>query len=229
MLATPPSNPDIPLVGVITAIAAIIGGSLLLGRWLDGKRIQGYADWCLGRALQFQRESPGEEQRHVMSCPLFRDGHGQRWRFSISGRLHDVPYTMFEYQWVTGYGRNARRHIISCVLWTTQRELPAFMLTPEGFLDKIGVMFGGQDIDFSEGPEFSKAYRLRGGDESAVRALFDARLRGSFSEGSSEHVSGCGRELIWWRPGRLPTPDGLDGLLAYSDRIRRVFDSDEVR
>jgi hypothetical protein len=39
----------------------------------------------------------------------------------------------------------------------------------------LAAYFGGQDIDFAESPEFSRAYRLRGSDEAAVRAVHPGR------------------------------------------------------
>ncbi len=52
------------------------------------------------------------------------------------------------------------------------RELPAFLLAPEGLSDKLESALGAPDIDFATHREFSSAYRLRSSDEPAARALF---------------------------------------------------------
>jgi hypothetical protein len=36
-------------------------------------------------------------------------------------------------------------------------------------------------------------------------------------------VAGAGRELMWWRGGRLPAPDQFDAFLMEGDRIQRAF------
>ena len=54
--------------------------------------------------------------------------------------------------------------------------MPRFELKPEGFFDRIGSVLGGHDIDFAEDPEFSRACRLKGPDEPAIRETFHAGL-----------------------------------------------------
>src|SRR5205807_10613636 len=98
--------------------------------------------------------------------------------------------------------------------------------TPEGLWARIVAHFGGQDIDFPESPEFSSAYRLRGSDEAAVRALFTAARRQVFELFRGQHAGGAGQELMWWRDGALPPPDQFDTFLMEGDRIQRVFARD---
>lgn len=52
------------------------------------------------------------------------------------------------------------------------RELPVFVLAPEGISDKLESALGAADLDFATHPEFSSAYRLRSSDEPGARALF---------------------------------------------------------
>jgi hypothetical protein len=64
------------------------------------------------------------------------------------------------------------------VIVRSRTALPAFALQREGAGDKIAALLGSQDIDFTDRPEFSARYRLRGEHEPAVRALFaDGLLR----------------------------------------------------
>lgn len=55
-------------------------------------------------------------------------------------------------------------------------HLPDFMLEKEYFIDKIMANFGYQDIDFTEFPKFSSAYRLSGKDENKIREFFTPSL-----------------------------------------------------
>lgn len=47
-------------------------------------------------------------------------------------------------------GRGRRTHVIGAMVWTLERSLPRFMLTPRGFWDTVSVLFGGQDIAFAD-------------------------------------------------------------------------------
>ncbi len=195
-------------------------------RAADRRRREAYERFCLERGLAFRREQPGEERRHAGTCPLLAQGHARHWRYTISGTRNDVPFSAFEYQWTTGGGKSAHTHRIAGVLWTLEREaeLPQFMLTPEGLRARIAAFFGGQDLDFDDSPEFSRAYRLQGQDEGAVRGLFTPDLRHVFAAQPGQHVAGAGRELMWWQDGRLPGPEALDQFLMEAERIRRLFD-----
>ena len=90
----------------------------------------------------------------------------------------------------------------------------------------LTAYFGGQDIDFAESPEFSRAHRLRGSDEAAVRALFTPARRQVFELLGSQHAAGAGQELMWWRDGALPPPDQFDVFLMEGQRIQRAFARD---
>ena len=44
--------------------------------------------------------------------------------------------------------------------------------------DALGKMFGGQDINFDDDPDFSKAYVLQtNGDEERLRQFMNSKLR----------------------------------------------------
>jgi hypothetical protein len=112
------------------------------------------------------------------------------------------------------------------LLWSIGRTLPQFLLTPEGLLARIAAYFGGQDIDFADSPEFSRAYRLRGSDEAAVRSLFTPARRQVFELNRGQHAAGAGGELMWWRDGALPPPDAFDAFLMEGERVRGAFARD---
>ena len=213
------------IVGVMfSASLAVIAGAFIYQRIVDRRRTQDYTEHCLARGLRFEHDRPGEEARHTRTCRLFDEGHSRKWCYTITGKRGDLPYTMFEYRWTTGSGKSSQQHTIGAVLWPTERDLPDFMLTPEGFMAKIAAWFGGQDIDFADSPRFSDFYRLRGSNEAAVRALFTADLRHTLERDPDDHIAGGGKELLWWRNGRLPPSEALDQFLTEADRIRLLFD-----
>jgi len=208
-------------LGVPVAIAVSL---LAYARVVDGRRTRAYAEFSFPRGFRFERDRPGHEARFAASCPLFTEGHRRRWGYTITGHRGDAPFTAFEYRWTTGSGKSSNTRTIAAVQWPIERRLPTFMLTPEDLRAKLAVLFGGQDVDFDDSPEFSRRYRLQGTDEDAVRALFTPELRQALMHHPKQHIAGGWRELFWWRTGRLPAPDAFDEFLMEADRVRRMFE-----
>lgn len=224
MLLIPVVSQNLLFTLFAALIVLVLGGNLLYQQSVDRRRTRDYTEHCLARGLHFEHDRPGEEARHTATCRLFDAGHSRKWGYTITGERGDIRYTIFEYRWTTGAGKSAQVHTIGAVLWPTTRDLPQFMLTPEGFVAKIAAWFGGQDIDFDDSPQFSDLYRLQGSNEAAVRALFAADLRHALERDSKQHVAGAGKELIWWRDGGLPPTEALDQFLMEGERIRQLFD-----
>ena len=225
LLSLASSDPLIPLIFLGVALT-VVAGVAVANRVITNRRRKAYETFCLERGYKFEPERPGEEARHIATCRVFSEGHGRKWGFTIAGTSGGTPFTGFEYKWTTGSGKNSQAHCIGGLLWTTERALPQFLLTPEGVWARIVAYFGGQDIDFADSPDFSKAYRLQGSDEAAVRALFTPARRQVFELFKGQHVAGAGQELMWWRDGRLPSPDQFDAFLMEGDRIQRAFARD---
>ena len=225
LLRASSSDPLVPLVflGVALTVVAAIA---LANRITTNRRRKAYETFCFERGYRFEPERPGEEARHVATCPVFSEGHRRTWGFTIVGTSGGTPFTAFEYKWTTGSGKNSHTHRIGGLLWTTERALSQFLVTPEGLWARLAAYFGGQDIDFAESPEFSRAYRLRGSDEAAVRALFTPARRQVFELVRGQHAAGAGRELMWWRDGALPSPDQFDTFIMEGERIRVAFARD---
>src|SRR5947208_8979121 len=217
------SDDGIVTLVVFGGVAVVAGGVALVNWLLTRRRRRTYEAFCLERGYRFDPARPGEEAHHAATCRLFTEGRGRRWTFTIAGSSGGTPFTAFEYRWTTGSGKNSQTHRIGGLLWTMERSLPQFLLMPEGLWARLAAYFGGQDIDFAESPEFSRAYRLRGSDEAAVRALFTPAHRQVFELLRGQHAAGAGQELMWWRDGALPRPDQFDMFLMEGDRIRVAF------
>lgn len=220
-----------PVVAVGAGLAAVIGAVAAGSIYLSRKRREAFEQYCLVRGYRFERERPAAETAMAEMFGIFRQGHNRRWGATITGTVGGRPFTAFEYQYVTGGGKNSSHHRLVVLLYESpQTSLPRFSLVPEGFFQRVAQQFGVKDFDFVEDPQFSRAYELQGDDEAAVRALFTPVRRAFFTEPALDggkpprhHVAGAGSRLIWWRSGRLPKPDDLDQFLADGDRLRRQF------
>jgi hypothetical protein len=204
--------------------AAVVGAAIVLARRLEQKRRAAYEEFSLVRGFRFEAERPDAEQALQEAFEPFNQGRSRTWGCTITGQKNRVPFTAFEYSWVTGSGKHSTRHRIAVVLWERDGvAFPKFVLSPEGWLTRLGGLFGMQDIDFVESPEFSRAYRLKGPDEAGVRALFSPDIRQFFEATPDQQVAGDGRFLFWWNAGRLPPTEQLDEWLEQADHVRRRF------
>ena len=95
----------------------------------------------------------------------------------------DLNTTVFDFIYSMGTDKHRTTYLQSVVhLEPIDQSFPDFALWPEGAFDKLFSVFGYQDIDFGQRPEFSRQYMLRGKDERAIRQTFNDRLL-SFYEG----------------------------------------------
>lgn len=85
-------------------------------------------------------------------------------------------------------------------------DLPPFEMVPEGLVQKIGALFGGQDIDFGDSPRFSRRYTLRGAGEETIRRMFSPEVRAYFAERRGWSLEGSGDVLALYRAGEVAPP-----------------------
>ena len=115
------------------------------------------------------------------------------------------------------------------VIWfrSPQLSLPGFIMSPEHVFNKIGSVFGYQDIDFESNriaADFSKTYLLRGGDEDAIRSLFKDNVLDFFATHSGKPVlEGQGDRLILYTPMQLIRPENIAVFLEEGLEVFRLF------
>jgi len=205
-------------------VAALAAGGVLLSRAAERKRREALEGFCLMRGFRFEAERPGAEGPLAALFEPFRSGHSRKWGYTLTGVASGRPITVFEYGWVTGGGKSSQRHVMHGILWeTANSRLPGFTLGPENLLTRLAGVFGAQDIDFADSPEFSSAYRLRGGDEAAIRAFLTPDLRQYLTLTPGQQIAAGGARFLWWRRGRLPKPDQIEQFLMEGDAVARRF------
>jgi hypothetical protein len=207
--------------GGVTVLAA---GGVFLARAAERRRREALEGFCLMRGFQFEPERLGAEAALSALFEPFRSGHARKWGYTLTGVASGRPITVFEYRWVTGGGKNSQRHSVHAILWETAGgRLPAFTLGPENLLTRLAGAFGAEDIDFTDSPEFSSAYRLRGQDEAAIRAFLTPDLRQYLTLTPGQQIAAAGARFLWWRRGRLPKPDQMEQFLMEGDAVARRF------
>jgi hypothetical protein len=146
---------------------------------------------------------------------LFRTGHSKKLRNLLTSPPGDPRGVVFEYQYTTGAGKSQATHRQS-VFYATSADftLPAFSLRPEHFFHRVAGAFGYQDIDLESRPEFSRMFLLRGDNDSAVRSAFTDDVATFFEQRPRACAAGGGRELLYWRPGKVAKAEDLEAFIT---------------
>ncbi len=178
--------------------------------WFQAKRRrEAWMATALELDLQFQREDPGLVTR-LAGFKLFGRGHSRRAQNVLTGAVRGGEVCLADYRYTVGHGKNQSTYRQTvCVLRSARLALPHFFLRRQRALwDRLGKVFGGQDINFDADPEFSRAFVLQGADEAAVRERFQPGVRIALMryQGTSFQLEGHGDTLLV-HEGRLLEPD----------------------
>lgn len=145
---------------------------------------------------------------------LFTVRMHQRMRNHLSGTMGEYRVAVFDLQYSTTRGEGVEGSQQTVVHVRSPRlHLPAFALRPERVFHRPGDRVGGDDIDFGEDPEFSRAYQLRGRDEAAIRDAFGADVRAAFQGIPGTSADADGSDLLVWRRGELARPGDVGALV----------------
>lgn len=193
-----------------------------------GKRREAFL--AVAQELGFDFEAkPEEVWQPVKGLPLFERGHSKRVRNALSGTARDVEVCIFDYRYTVGGGKNSATYNQSVIAFRAlSLDLPEFALKPENVFHRIGSVFGYQDIDFDDHPEFSKHYLLRGDDERAVRTVFDEEVLGYFETNQGLSVEGAGDHLIVYRRSKRIDPDEVRAFMETGFGVFSAFAREET-
>ncbi|MDX6527756.1 MAG: hypothetical protein QOH41_46 [Blastocatellia bacterium] len=155
---------------------------------------------------------------------LFNQGRSKEIKNFIYGEASGIKAAVFDYVYVTGYGKNRQTHSQSIVyLEPTYLSLPYFSLRPENVLLKIFTAFGYQDIDFGQRPEFSRQYILRGQDEAAIRRTFNDGLLSFYETYPGTCTDGGGNQLFVYRGGYRFQPHEIQSYVGLGLGVANLF------
>lgn len=205
------------------AIAALI---FLVGRWWENHCAEAWRRAAEELGLAYHGPENDLLARFGRLATL-RRGRQQRIANAIVGADGDVEVVVADFRFVTGSGKSTRRNTETlCILHRPGLALPACRLRPQSRLfDYLGKLFGGQDIDFPEDPDFSSAYVLQGHLPEAIRRLFDDATRAWFTERRSKRLHfEADRDLLVFHSGRKIKPQQARELIAQALQIRTLLE-----
>lgn len=155
----------------------------------ENERRKKIKDYCNMNGLEYSESVTSIPVTAINFSLLKEKGHSNDWIVGMSGKRQEINFYLFEHEYVTGHGKNSTTHYETiCVINKPDLDLPQFFVRDENMiLDSLGKLFGGQDINFTEDPEFSKMFVLQGIQESSVRYFFSSKVRKAFV---NYHVKG---------------------------------------
>jgi len=217
--------PLVPFLFVGAALAAV-GIGAYIAYVAEKKRSAALFDVATRMGFTFEAQVARETLPTLGALHLFKRGRRQKARNLMRGKAEGADAIVFDYQYTTGGGKNSHTHIQTVVLYPgagMESRLPDFTLGPEHWWDRIGRVFGYQDINFESSEDFSKNYLLRGPDESAIRAAFGMSVLGFFAQNQGWSVESAGGALAVYRADKRPAPEEMQPYVAETAAVRRAL------
>jgi hypothetical protein len=184
-------------------------GVWLLHFWRQHRRTEAWRRVADDLGIDFL----GDASDLIARCgqmKVFDVGRSRRLLNALCGDAGDVRVTLGDFRYRVGTGKHAHtRERTVCVLESDRLCLPHCYLRPEvPIVDSLGSLLGGQDIDFPDDRDFSRAYVLQGTSEAAIRELFDADVRAWFAArgGDNLYFEARGGTLVF-HTGNRRRPD----------------------
>lgn len=211
---------------IIAGVVVFIGLLVWFSFWQDKKRTEALRQACLRLGFSFLPKGDPSFQAELAAFPLFNQGHSRNLKNLIRGSGSDADIAVFDYRYTTGSGKNQRTRKQTVIRFRSAGlDLPAFTLSPENIMHKIGSMFGYQDIDFEHFPGFSKRYLLRGQDETRIRMVLNDRALRFFEQKHPVCVEGRADQFIFYRSSREIKTENLNPFIAEGTEVLNTLRS----
>ena len=209
-------------------LAVLVGIIGLLKLRFERRRRETLALAAGQHGLSFDAAGEPLAPEEVKGFHLFSDGRARQTRNVMRGSSSGMEIVLFDYKYVTGSGKNQSVHQQTVAAFRLPgATLPGFDLRHENVLYKVAALFGYRDINFTEHPEFSRRYLLRGTDQDAVRALFSPALVQFFENPIHVDrrwaVEGAGNLLLVYRPEKRISGEALPQFLQDSTTVAAQF------
>jgi len=214
---------------VIGVILILIGGAVWLSAKMEKKRAEGWRQAASELGVQFLGDHH-ETLNRFGRMKMFQRGSSRRMFNVIAGDLGPVRVVLGDFRYTTGSGKHKHTHHLTvCIVENDAINIPACFLRPERrFMDALGSLLGGQDIDFVDDPEFSRAFVLQGESEAAVREIFDSEVRAWFCAHQDANLQFEARgNTLALHTGRRRQPEESSQLLQLALEITKVLGRQE--
>jgi hypothetical protein len=176
------------------------------------------------RGLSYSKKADMTAVVEFSDFQLFAAKTKKTFSNMISGEMESTYVLLFDYRFRTSDAHLSDINSQTVAAIKSNRfNFPAFEMYPQGAFQKILSVLGMQDINFQHQSGFSNAYILRGDDESAVRSIFTDQVLFYFENHRGLTIETKGNKLIYYRDGKLISPDNINTFLSDLLDIARLF------
>lgn len=224
MDTTDSSFPIILVAIIILSVIALIVGLVIYSnkKAAERRRAMQQAANTLGWA--FTADAPLSMIPGLEHHYLFSQGHSKKLYNMMYGTVDAGRAAIFDYTYTVGHGKHSVTHNQSVIYFQSEKlSLPYFSLRPEGFGHKLISALGYQDIDFSNRPDFSSKYLLRGQDEQAIRQTFNEAAMSYYENNLKLCTDGGGNEIFFYRQNIRVEPLNVPALLEWGLNMLTLF------
>jgi hypothetical protein len=190
--------------------------------YLIKRRTEGFMAFAEEARLTFSATSSTVEEQ-LSRFKVYGAGRSRAARNVLEGVRDDRRVTLFDFAYTEGSGKNSTRRVHTlCLVDGGGGEAPPFFVRRQSAIsDRLGKLFGGQDLDFEDDPTFSKGWVLQSTDEPGARAFFTPRVRSFFAERSGSLVAEHHDGVLLVDFTRQVKVDELEELLSTAVNLRR--------
>ena len=203
----------------IPIFVCFFGFIFYMGHLRAKKRTEAMRAIAESLEMEFVAEKCDPNTLGLDGIDLFEKGRSRKVLNLIKGTFEDTNAFIFDYHYVTGGGKNSSHHSQTVIAYEICSkdgfQLPQFTCKPERFFHKFADMFGFEDIDFEQYPEFSKAYRLKGENEDSVRKIFNETVIRQLEAEIEQrwNVDGSGELLVIHKNDTIIKPEDCPQFL----------------
>lgn len=200
------------------SLLAFLVGYIVLQR----KRMGNLRD--LAESMEFSFEPRGDAAflKSLQHFYLFSQGHSRKIRNLMQGQMEGIAVTVFDYVY-NPLGKKGVRQQTVVLLESSDLQLPAFSLRPEGVVHRLGRLVGYQDIDLEAYPTFSKQYVVQGEDEEQVRSILSADVIAHYEALEGMSTEGAESQLVYYRASKRAPVEGVEPLMAEGLQAARIL------
>jgi hypothetical protein len=202
------------VTALVLPLVGLGGCMLMIGDWFKSRRSLALLEQAERLGLRYTERPAGGEVAWLARLRSYRftDGGGQGANL-LRGAVDDEELWAVDYTCWSDDHRSVYYQTVF-VLRGAVPDGPDFLVTPRGWLDKLGRIFGDKSIELPRHEGFSRDHRIDGDDAEAVRDCLRkavVRLLERSPELTVEVHSG---DLIAQRYGHRPKPDDYPRAIA---------------
>lgn len=202
---------------IIIAFIGLAVAAIVYGHIQAKKRREALAAWANARGLRYSREKDRGYDERFPEFNCLRQG-SNRYAYNIcAGELRGRHVQAFDYHYETRSTdskgrRRTHHHHFSAVIVRANLPLKPLMIRSENIFDKLGSVFGFDDIDF-ESAEFSRKFCVKAPDRRWAYDVLHARTMEYLLAQPRHSIEFDTQHVIAWRGGRTNDPAGHDAAI----------------